>query len=269
MQGIEWWQVAIALIVAIAGWIVGHFARKGVFAVMQRSHGLELYAITAGRITEYLIVAVGLGLALAILGANIQPLLAVVIIVAVVGVLVMRGTADNFAASVLIQSRHPVREGDEIQVDTPGGAMTGIVTELNSRSVVLVTYDGRTVHVPNAKLLSDSVVNHSAQGVRRSQVQVRLARAADEPIDGLMKRLLATTIAVDGIRDPENAAVRPTGVSPERLTALLLFWHESTQSAVVTADVVTALATDFADRGVEAVVTSDIPVAGFIPRDEL
>jgi len=270
VAGIQWWQLLVAIIIVIVGWVLAHFARRGVLAVFARAPEFaQVYAAPVARMVQYLIIALAIGLGLVALGANVQPLLAVVIIVGVVAVLVLRGTADNFAASVLIQSRHPVVVGDEIQVDAPDGAIVGTVTELNTRAVVLVTADGRTVHVPNAKLLADSVVNHSAHQSRRSEVQVRVARTAGETLDDLLEALAAAVGAVDGVRTRESVVSLPRAVSPERVIAVVQYWHHPAQGITVTADVIKALAADFADRGVSAAVTSSSPPAPLTPPDTL
>ena len=257
LAGIQWWQLIVAIVVMIVGWILGRVARRTVLALFVRVPGLpQSGAYPAARIAEYLIVALGIGVALAILGANIQPLLAVVIIVAVIAVLVLRGTADNFTAGVLIQSENPVRIGDEIQVDTPGGAIIGTVTELTARAAILVTADGRTVAVPNAKLLGDSVVNHTLHGARRSEVQFRLARAEGEAVDDLLARVVRATAAVPGIRAEPAPRTLATTVLQGRITAVVQFWHDPAQGVVVKSDVVRALAATFADQGVEATVMS-------------
>jgi len=270
VAGIQWWQLLVAILIVVVGWVLAHFARRGVLAVFARAPEFaHVYAAPVARITQYLILALAVGLGLVALGANVQPLLAVVIIVGVVAVLVLRGTADNFAASVLIQSRHPVRVGDEIQVDTPDGAMTGTVIELNTRSVILVTADGRTVHVPNAKLLGDSVVNHSAHRARRSEVQVRVSRAAGEALDTVLDDLSATVSAVAGVHAHEDVRALPTAVSPDRVIAVVQFWHHPAHGVTVTADVVRALAAAFADRAVTAAVTSSPGAAPVVPPDTL
>jgi len=61
---------------------------------------------------KYFVLVLGIGIAISILGAPIQPVLAAAIIVAVVIVLALRGVADNFAAGVVLQSRKPIRVGD-------------------------------------------------------------------------------------------------------------------------------------------------------------
>jgi small-conductance mechanosensitive channel len=257
LAGIQWWQIVVAIIVMVTGWILGRFARKAVLALFARAPSLPASAAyPAARIAEYLIVALGIGVALAILGANIQPLLAVVIIVAVIAVLVLRGTADNFTAGVLIQSENPVRLGDEIQVDTPGGALVGTVTELTARAVFVLTADGRTVVVPNAKLLGDSVVNHTLHGARRSEVQFRLARADGDPVDVVLARVVRVVAAVPGVAAEPAPRTLATTVLQGRITAVVQFWHDPAQGLLVKSDVVRALASTFADLGVEATVMS-------------
>ncbi|MEN8601892.1 mechanosensitive ion channel family protein [Microbacterium rhizosphaerae] len=257
LAGIQWWQLIVAITVMVVGWILGRLTRRAVLALFARAPGLpRAAAYPTARIAEYLVVALGIGIALAILGANIQPLLAVVIIVAVVAVLVLRGTADNFTAGVLIQSENPVRIGDEIQVDTPGGAVVGTVTELTARAVMLLAADGRTVVVPNAKLLGDSVVNHTLHGLRRSEIQFRLPRVDGEAIDDLLSRVAEAAAAVPGVQAAPAPQTLANTVLQGKVTGVVQFWHEPTRGVVVRSDVVRALATAFADRGVEATVMS-------------
>ncbi|MFD6175993.1 MULTISPECIES: mechanosensitive ion channel domain-containing protein [unclassified Isoptericola] len=130
------WHVVLALLSVVLGWLLGRFSARGVFALVGRVQGLapELPPIAA-RAVRYFFVLLGVGVALAFLGANLQPLLAGVLIVGVVGVLALRGVADNFGASVVLQTRMPIRLGDEVETQD----WHGIVTEMNGRSVVLRT----------------------------------------------------------------------------------------------------------------------------------
>lgn len=174
-ESVTWSAVLLAIAALLGGWIVSHFARRSVIALMRRAPTVsETVASFAARFVAYSILIFAVGVALALLGANVQPLLAMVILIGVILVLVLRGISDNFAAGVLIQTRQTLKVGDELQAEGPDGLVVGIVTEMNARSVLLLTRDGRTVHIPNAKLLSDPIVNDSTHGVRRSEVQVRV-----------------------------------------------------------------------------------------------
>ncbi|REJ04663.1 hypothetical protein DY023_14625 [Microbacterium bovistercoris] len=266
--GVQWWQLVAAVIIVILGWIAAHFVHKGMAALLNRVPNMpEGYVQPVARGAEYLTIAFGIGLALAILGANIQPVLAVVILVGVVIVLVLRGTADNFASSVMIQSRRTVEVGDIVQVDTPDGAMTGTVTELNARAIILVTADGATVHVPNSKLLSDSVVNLSSHGKGRSQVQVRMERRDDDTVEALLARLTGVAgTASPSVSDP---AAIVQAVSPERVIATVRFWHPPADGVSTTSDVVRALADAFHAEKRAATVTSAAALPPLTPPDSV
>jgi len=266
-QGTDWWDVGFAVLAVLAGWLAAHFARKGVVALAARlPNRSPAFALIAGRVTYYIVLLLGVGVGLAFLGANVQPLLGVVIIVAVVVVLVLRGVADNFAAGVLIQTRQTVTPGDEVRLEGLDGTITGTVVELNSRSVILLTVDGRTVHVPNAKLLSEPLMNNSTHGALRSEAQVRVERML--PVEETFETLRAAAAAVPGV-DPERVRVLATGISPDRITARLQFWHEPARAVPVTADVVRAVAAAFDEAGMRGSVTSDPGVPPLIPADPL
>ena len=264
---IDWWQLLIAVLVAVTTLIVSRFARKGTLALMRRAPGVtEPVATFVSRFVGYAVLLLGLGIALAILGANIQPLLAIVIVLAVVAVLVLRGVADNFAAGVLLQARQTVKVGDEIVVDAPDGAVTGTITELNARSVLLLTVDGRTVHVPNARLLADPLVNDSSHGARRSEVQVRVRRDT-AALDDVIAVLTDAAATAEGVHRRETVRALVTGVSASRLTVRLQYWHHPLHGAVTTSAVVVAVSGALVSAGWGGTVTSLPGAPPLVPPD--
>lgn len=264
---IDWWQLLFALLVGVTTWIVSRYGRKGTLALMRRAPGVtEPVATFVSRFVGYAILLLGLGIALAILGANIQPLLAIVIVLAVVAVLVLRGVADNFAAGVLLQARQTVKVGDEIVVDGPDGSLTGTVTELNARSVLLLTVDGRTVHVPNARLLADPLINDSSHGARRSEVQVRVHHDGAE-LDDVITALTDAAASVEGVHHRETVHALVLGVSDARLTVRLQYWHHPLHGAATTSGVVVAVSGALTDAGWSGTVTSTPGVPPLVPPD--
>ncbi|WP_345800846.1 mechanosensitive ion channel domain-containing protein [Microbacterium sp. AZCO] len=267
---VEWWQILVAVVVVIAGWVLARLGRKATVLLLRRAPGVsELVTTFIGRAVSYSIVLLSVGIALAVLGVNMQPLLAIVVVLAVVAVLVLRGVADNFAAGVVLQASQPVMLGDEIQVEgVDGKPLTGVVTDLNSRTVVLQTYDGRTVHVPNAKMVQEPVVNHSTRGLRRSEVQVRAERAGAE-VDDLLARLAAVAASIPGVDAGEATRAIPVSISPERITARVLFWHAPADGLTVVADVVRAVSDSLSQHGAGGTVTSDPGLPPLVPSDSV
>ncbi|MHC9045038.1 mechanosensitive ion channel domain-containing protein [Microbacterium saperdae] len=266
---VTWWDLLIAIAAVIAGWVLSRYARKGSLALLQRTPGIsETVAHVVSRICGYALVLLGIGLAFAVLGANVQPLLAIVLLVAVVLALVLRGVADNFAAGLLIQARQPVKVGDDIHVDGPDGLLIGTVTELNSRAVVLLTADGRTAHVPNSKILGDSIVNDSTHGARRSEVQVRVERT-DASIETLLAEIVAATGSADGVHTREHVRALPLAISPSRLTVRVQFWHHPAHAIAVAAAVVQTVASALETAGRTVTVTCEQAPAPLTPPDAI
>ncbi|GAA2985017.1 small-conductance mechanosensitive channel [Microbacterium terrae] len=255
---ITWWDAALALIALIAGWIGSRIAKRTALRLMRRVPGTTPAAAqVVARAAQYTLLLLGFGIALAFLGANVQPLLAIFLVVGVVAVLVLRGVADNFAAGVLIQTRKPVEVGEEVMVEgIDGERLSGTVTDLNSRSVVVTTFDGRVAHVPNSAFLGSTVMNHTRHGMRRAEVQVRWER---------------TEVLVDTVTDAVTDAVRAVGpvlaepapqllfvaVSPERVRARVQFWFDPTDAVSASSAVVRAIGDLFDERGWQGAVSTD------------
>lgn len=267
---ISWWAVLAALLSVLAGWIASRFAKRAAIAFLGRVPNMSPESVRfIGRFVQYTLLLLGIGVGLAFLGANVQPLIAVVLIALVVAVLVLRGVADNFAASVIIQSRKPMVVGDEITVEGPDGKLlTGTVTDLNSRTVVFETIDGRTVHVPNSKVIAETLVNNTHRGERRSEVQVRVERGSAS-VDDLVRELTDAAATVDGVREEPSPTVVVVAVSPERFTGRVQYWHGAQEGIGTTSGVVRSLSGRLTDRGWEGTVTSDPGTPPMVPSDTI
>ena len=267
---IDGWSLGLALLTAIATWVIAVLARKGTRKLLAKVPALTPALQTLiVRVVNYAIILLGVGIALSFFGASIQPLIAVAIIIAVVLVLVLRGIADNFAAGVVLQTRRPISIGDEIESD----GTVGIVQELNGRSVVVRTVDGQTVHLPNATVLANPLVNNTAHGARRSTVEVRVA--SDEPandrpaIDEVGAVVIDAATVATGVHRHEPLVVQTIARTPTRTVLHLQFWHHPMHGVAVRSAVVDAVADALASRSLVAVVTSDVPATPLTPADRI
>lgn len=257
-SGITTWQIALAILSVVVGWVTSHFARGAVLKLAARTPGIsDSVAQLAARVTQYTLLLVGIGIGLAFLGANVQPLLAMTAIAVVVLILVLRGVADNFAAGVLIQSRQSVKIGEQICVEGPDGAIRGVVRELTGRTVIITTADGRTAHVPNALLLTGVLLNESRHGARRSTLEIRAARAEGRELQSLIEVVLDAAAEIDGVHRNEHAQVLATSVSPTRWILSLQLWHHPLHGAAVVSDAVQQVAAALEAAGITAVVVAD------------
>jgi small conductance mechanosensitive channel len=175
------------------------------------------------------------------------------VIVAAVIVLALRGVADNFGASIVLQTRKPVRHGDWVDV----GGERGCVIEMNARSVVLMTADGRQIHVPNAALLSEPIVNLTIGGGVRTEIELRTAAEST--------RHEAAAVATDacwlvaGVLSSPAPDILWTASSPDSATCRLRFWTEASQTTRVESEVLDAVTEALAARKIAAWLTSSPP----------
>lgn len=243
------WDVLISVIVLVVSWLLARVAARATRKLLGRAEGLstDVRSITA-RCVEYLVLVIGVGLALSLLGAQLQPLLLAVLLVALVAVFVLRGIADNFGAGIVLQTRRPIGLADEIEAL----GEVGVVAEMNSRAVVIRTNDGRTVHLPNRKLLDDPMANCSTLGARRSAIHI-IIDTRDREVVGAARHACRS---VPGVRAEPDADLLVIEVTDERTIGRLRYWHEPAAGAAVTSAVIVAVADEMAQRGVDAVVTS-------------
>lgn len=253
---IDPWLIVVAVVVLILAWLLSRLTRRAVTRIAYRLGGVSPeMGDMAGRIGGYVVLFLGFGVALSILGAPIQPLLAAAIVIGVVMSLALRGIAENFAAGIVLQTRHPVGIQDEIAAL----GHVGTILEMNGRSVVIATPDGRRVHLPNSSLMANPLVNHTAQGKRRSEVDVRVN--SHDPAT-THERLLSCTADSPGVLADPKPDVHITAIDPDQVTATIRFWHEPHTGIQVTSDVVSAIAISNRDAGTEWSVSSrafDVP----------
>ncbi len=104
-------------------------------------------------------------------------------IVAVVGSagvavgLALQGSLSNIAGGVLILLLKPFKVGDYIREDSKGNE--GTVTEIQMFYTKLLTFDGKTVVLPNGTLANTSLVNFTEANFRRLDLTVGISYDSD------------------------------------------------------------------------------------------
>lgn len=212
-------DVALAVLIVLAGWVVSRYAGRATKRVLESVQGLsEDLRQLAARVVRVFVVVLGVGIALSALGMDIRPVLAASVLVAVVAALSLRGVAENFSAGLVIQTRQPIRVGDRVEILD----FEGVVTDVNSRSTVLRTSDGRVVHLPNQTVLGEPLVNESVSDARRSALE---ARWNSRDIDADRELIDSALRSMDDVLDTPPPALLLTALDGTRVTMRVQFWH--------------------------------------------
>jgi len=247
VDNVTGWDVvaAIAIIAGAAGIaaLVRRYTTKWLTSIKDLP---EEAGAALGRVAGYTVLLAGILLALPYLGFDTQP---VMILLVIVGLLLFFGgkpLMENFSAGIVLQARAPFGVGDLIR----HGDHLGIVTEIDGRATVLVTPDGETVRITNSAMLREVIVNLSAEGARRSTVDVGVAYGTD-----LDRAVMVLRDSVDGLDSVLSTPAPLIGVAAYQDSAILLqvrYWHApmATDEIIARDEVMRAIARALEKAGI-------------------
>jgi len=213
----EWTRFGAVL---AAGLLAGQ-AVRWLLVRAERRQGDLRGALVLGRLVRLAVVALAVIYALAQVGVRIGPLVAAAGVGGVALAFAVRSIFENFLAGILLLLRRPFRPGDEIAALD----FSGTVEDVNLRTVVLRTYDGRRVFLPNGNVLSSPIVNESAFAVRRSELLVGVAYAAD--VERAAEAMRSAAAEVAGVVEDPAPEALAFAFGASSVDLCLRFWHPS------------------------------------------
>lgn len=165
-----------------------------------------------GRLTGYLIVLIGVLIALPYLGFESQPVLLILLVIAVLVFFASRPLLESFTAGLILQARGPFRVGDLIRHEE----IIGVAQETNGRTTIILTPEGERVAIPNISMIRQPITNLSAEGARRATVNVGVAYGTDldaavaiiENAISDLDRVLTDPQPTIGVLEYEDSAIR-------------------------------------------------------------
>lgn len=217
-------RAGIALAVLATFILMGRLLRPVVRRRLARSRTPSFSRVFA-RLTSATMTLVGFLVAVAIVFPSVRPvdLLAGAGVLSVAAGFAFQDILQNLLAGILLLFRQPFRGGDQIEL----GDVAGTVEEINIRETVIVTYDGRRVLIPNAKVYSDIITVQTARPSTRSHFVVGIAYESD--IDAAREVALEALRAVDGVRPDPLPEVLSVELATSTIDLEVLFWCDPHQ----------------------------------------
>ncbi len=145
-------------------------------------------------------VLLGLSLA-ASLGIDVTGIVALASVLTLAVSLALQNMLANVLGGLTLLSTKPFRSGDYVEI----AGQSGTVEEINMTYTRLATPDNKQVSIPNSAVVAAQIVNFTASGTRRVEVQVR-ASYDMEPQEVIDALVLAGTVD-QALTDPAPAAV--------------------------------------------------------------
>ncbi|MEX1140651.1 MAG: mechanosensitive ion channel domain-containing protein [Bacteroidota bacterium] len=179
--------VFLLLLIYISGklknWVSGRLLARSSLQVGMR--------IAIGSMLRYLVVVIGLLVLLQTAGIDLTTLN---VLAGAIGIGVgfgLQTIANNFISGLIILFEGPVKIGDRIEI----GDVEGDVARVGTLSTSVVTNDNITIIIPNARLISDNIINWSHNDeVVRFKIPLSVAYGSDIK---LVEKLLLEVAAED------------------------------------------------------------------------
>lgn len=217
LSGWDWITAGIILAASIA---LSQVLRKGIVSMMRRGGSDRPAARVVGRVAAYITVLAGLVYALWSLAVPITPLVGALGVGGIALAFALQETMENFIAGIFLEARRPFRRGDQISTND----LEGTVEDINLRTVVLRTFGGVRVVLPNAMVLKEPLVNFTAHPRRRTTFTVGVAYMTD--LDFAREVILEAVGGVDGVLASPPAEALVEEFSDSSIDFAVRYWHE-------------------------------------------
>lgn len=225
-----------------AAQIIGFAIRAGL-----KRHGQpDGVAAAIAQITRYVLVFLGLAIALNTIGVNVNALIA-----GSAGLLVgiglgLQNVTSNFVSGIIVLLERPVKKGDEIQI----GEVSGTVVEIGLRATRILTRDEVTLLIPNMELISGRVINQSVPSPRL-RMHVKVGVAYDSDVDLVCETLIDVANAHPKVLEDPAPLVRLEKFGDSSLDFALLCWvPEAPLDEEVASDLRFAILAAFREKGI-------------------
>ncbi len=171
------------------------------------------------KIVRYILIALGSMIAAESMGVKLDALLAASTVLAVGIGFGMQNITQNFISGLILLIEQPVRKGDFIKA----GDTVGVIEDIGLRATRIVTRDEVALIVPNSRLITEAVVNHSQPTLKvRIKITVGVAYGSDVP--KVRETLLKVTENDTHVLHEPKAEVRLEDFGDSALQFSLLVW---------------------------------------------
>lgn len=160
-------------------------------------------------------------LSLQIAGIQLTFFTAIVAGLSVAAGLALSGTLQNFVSGILILVLKPYRVGENISTQ----GQEGTVTSIQLFYTTVLTFDNKTIIIPNGQLSNNVVINLTREGKRRMDIEIKLPYDANiEQVRDIVKK--SVKASQNTFPEPE-CRVGVSKLEYDRYTVTVNIWVNS------------------------------------------
>ncbi|MBM4158402.1 MAG: mechanosensitive ion channel [Ignavibacteria bacterium] len=232
--------IVIIITLLFAGLLRNLLLRK-VFPKYNIAKGI---ARAYAKIINYLVLFIGIAIALSAAGLNLSIILA-----GSAGLFVgigfgLQNIANNFISGVIILFEKQIKEGDFIRIDD----MAGTVKAISARSTRIVTTSNTMIIIPNSKLIENYLINESFEKVIQLGITLNINYDTDfERIKPILLRLAGYDERI--LKEPEPIVVISNYTDNGQTITVWVSTDKQRFAGAIRSRFYTALAEEFKKEG--------------------
>lgn len=240
--------VVIAIVIFLVGKLITKLIMKFVDKCMGRSHIDETAQSFLKSLTNIVLSAFVIVIALSVLGI---PMTSIITVIGAAGVaigLALQNSLSNIAGGFIILFTKPFCKGDYVITN----GIEGVVDDIKILSTKLITLDNKIVYIPNGMVSSGTITNFSREDKRRVDLVFSVSYEQDyrKAISIINEVVNAhpLTVKEKGTFEP-FARVSNLGASSVDIT--LRVWTKTADYWTVYFDMIENIKTAFDKNGIE------------------
>ena len=178
-------SMVIFVVLITATIYVSRLVKKGIYRFLRSKTEIdEGLKFTLSRVSQYVIVLIGVLISFQVLGINLTSLAFLFGLLSVGIGFGLQNITANFISGLIIMFERPISVGDRVEVS----GKEGDVIEINIRSTKIQTLDNISIVVPNSQFVENDVINFS-HGDPSFRLEVSVGVSYSSDLDTVLKAL--------------------------------------------------------------------------------
>lgn len=238
--------VLAVVILCVTAWLsnfLSKLIRNGIGRYSQHHSGDTTLSAFVGSVVRYGVWIIGLIAVFQQLGVQTTSILTVLGAASLAIGLALQGALSNVAAGVMLLILRPYRVGDMVELN----GRTGRVRKLDLFTTEVKAFDGLVLIMPNSKVLGEMIVNYTASGKRR--VQLDFGIDYDDDADKALELLLRCAAEDDRVAKDPPPWAKMTALNDSSVQVSLRVWGADAVIGDVRDDLVKTVKDTFEAHG--------------------
>jgi len=178
-------SMVVFVVLITATIYLSRLVKKGIYRFLRSKTEIdEGLKFTLSRVSQYVIVLIGVLISFQVLGINLTSLAFLFGLLSVGIGFGLQNITANFISGLIIMFERPISVGDRVEVS----GKEGDVIEINIRSTKIQTLDNISIVVPNSQFVENDVINFS-HGDPSFRLEVSVGVSYSSDLDTVLKAL--------------------------------------------------------------------------------